>query len=450
MGEAIISRGFSGSSGSSNGSDSKFKTEIITSTTLWRIPDDATGSVSVRIFGGGGAGMNRRGGCGGMMNNTIIDSNELKGTDVYINIGAGGKLLQSSSFGVYSMCGGSSSFGEYISALGGNSFSGGSGGGGCGYDRVLIGGGGGWMNNAVLTINQGDIVQVVIGKGGDGKYIQFGTNKVKYGTMIDGDNGGTTSFGTYLSALGGTGGGKRGYYRAGNGGAGGGIFAYLSVDYSSTFGNGGTGYQFGGGGGNDLGGNGGKWGGGGSGGLHSTAYSSHYVPRGGCLYENSQNMNEITGYSDLGGNGYSNNGKNTTTTNPTNGTNTIGNTEVPESLQGPGFAGNAVYAKEKNAIVGGGGGYGGCGGNFFGGGGGYGANGGNYGGGGGGYGGKGGDYGGGGGSYGPGGDGASNDSITGSISTKDGIFGGGGGGCFNNGQTGNGGDGICIIQYYSA
>ena len=328
-------------------------------------------------------------------------------------------------------------------------FGGGGGGGGCGYDRVLAGGGGGWMNNAVLTINQGDVVQVVIGKGGDGKYVQFGTNKGKYGTMIDGGNGGTTSFGTYLSALGGTGGGKKGY-RSGYGGAGGGIFAYLSVDYSGTFCNGGTGYQFGGGGGNDLGGNGGKWGGGGSGGLHSTAYSFHYVPRGGCLYENSQNMNEITGYSDLGGNGYSNNGKNTTTTNPTNGTNTIGNTEVPESLQGPGFAGNAIYADAKNAIVGGGGGYGGCGGNFFGGGGGYGANGGNYGGGGGGYGGKGGDYGGGGGSYGPGGDGASKDSITGSISTKDGIFGGGGGGCFNNGQTGNGGDGICIIQYYSA
>ena len=318
-------------------------------------------------------------------------------------------------------------------------FGGGGGGSGCGYTRELFGGGGGWMNNAILTINQGDIVQVTIGKGGNGRYVPFGTNKSVYNIINNGGNGGTTSFGTYLSALGGTGGGGS-YGCGGAGGAGGGGIGIRSVDYTTMQSGGGTGYQFGGGGGNHNGGNGGKWGGGGG----SGSARISYIPRGGCLYENSQNIKEITGYSGLAGNGYANLGVNNY--NPTNGTNTIGNSDVPESMQGPGLAGSVQY---NNVLVSGGGGYGGCGGDHYGGGGGYGANGGNYGGGGGGYGGKGGDYGGGGGSYGSGGDGPSEDGITGRIPTGDGMFGGGGGGHNNNGYAGNGGDGICIIQYYS-
>ena len=302
-------------------------------------------------------------------------------------------------------------------------FGGGGGGGGDNYKGSQGGGGGGWMNNAILTINQGDIVQVTIGKGGVGAIVPNSGSKANY---LRGSNGGTSSFGTYLSALGGTSVAGKG----GDGGSGGGMFG------GGTLLNGGTGYQFGGGGGNYLGGNGGKWGGGGGSGTNNVDLNKSHIPRGGCLYGNSQNMNEITGYSGLGGNGIVY--ERSTPHAAENGTNTIGNTEVPESLQGPGTTSGS-----------GGGGYGGCGGKIYGGGGGYGANGGNYGGGGGGYGGKGGDYGGGGGSYGPGGTGPDRD--TNDISKVDGIFGGGGAGCgFYKQHCGNGGDGICIIQYYPA
>lgn len=97
-------------------------------------------------------------------------------------------------------------------------------------------GGGGWMNNGEIALNAGSSVSITIGAGG--KNI---------------NSGGTTSFGSYLSA---NGGGAGNGYRGGNGGSGGGW--------------GGTGFQFGGGGGSiyigsTSGGNGGMWGGGGGG-----------------------------------------------------------------------------------------------------------------------------------------------------------------------------------------
>ena len=281
-------------------------------------------------------------------------------------------------------------------------FGGGGGGGGSGYRGHLAGGGGGWMNNAILTINQGETIPITIGKGGAGGTI-VNTNTMDHTySGAAGNTGGTTSFGTYLSALGGNGvklDGNSPYVTPGSGGSGGG----------STIGYGATGYQFGGGGGTSGGGGGGTWGGGGG----------------------SNTNGKAGGGGEYGGNG--GDGK----TDAENGTNTIGNTEVPESLQGPGLAGIVGSASKKC----GGGGYGGCGGTNQGGGGGYGANGGSRYGGGGGYGGKGGDNGGGGGAYGPGG---SRDSVI------DGTFGGGGGGYCDKGRTGNGGDGICIIQYYPA
>ena len=100
------------------------------------------------------------------------------------------------------------------------------GGGGGNYGG---GGGSGQMNNGVLTIARNTKVAITIGKGGG-----------------NGIAGGTTSFGTYLSAPGGSGATQR---YGGSGGAGGG-----------GYNRGGKGYQFGGGGG---GGAGGIWGGGG-------------------------------------------------------------------------------------------------------------------------------------------------------------------------------------------
>ena len=302
--------------------------------------------------------------------------------------------------------------------------------GGGGGSSNYGGGGGGYMNNAILKINAGEEIAITIGVGGK-----------PYTTT--GDNGGTTSFGTYLSALGGSGGNGQ---NGGNGGAGGGG---LTI--------GGTGFQFGGGGPD---GNGGKWGGGGGSG------------KGGCLYENSQNIYEITGYSGLGGNGstdvYNNNGG--------NGINTIG---IGLEFEGTGLGGIPDFYDygddAKGAISGacGGGGYGGCGGKIYhygvngrsyynyyracSGGGGYGANGGGAcegSGGGGGYGGDGGDsnssssghrmYGGGGG-YGKLGTGGGYDNREMKL---DGGIAAGGAAFYNANGLGSGGNGICIIQYY--
>ena len=111
------------------------------------------------------------------------------------------------------------------------------GGGGTSANRRAGGGGGGWMNNADLVLTPGSTVQITIGAaGGWGQ---------QYGTA-----GGTTTFGTYLSA---NGGGYGGNYIGGAGGSGG-----AGGDGTS----GGDGYQFGGGAG---GGDGGIWGGGGGG-----------------------------------------------------------------------------------------------------------------------------------------------------------------------------------------
>ena len=99
------------------------------------------------------------------------------------------------------------------------------------------GGGGGYMNNAILTLNEGETIQVSIGAGGKGKLMY--SNSTTY-TSAKGEIGGTTSFGIYLSALGGDGGGAlHNKANGGNGGSGGG-----GVE------SGGIGFQFGGGGGN--------------------------------------------------------------------------------------------------------------------------------------------------------------------------------------------------------
>lgn len=225
------------------------------------------------------------------------------------------------------------------------------GGGGGGYS-MGGGGGGGWMNNSDLTLSNGATIRITIGDGG-----------TKSSSMrVDGNAGGTSSFGSWLSANGGSGGGcyMFGDSRGGYGGSGGG------GQY------GGRGWQFGGGGGHTPG-IGGPWGG---------------------------NAGE-------------------------NGINTMANSLIPSNDRGPGKAGGS-------SGLDGGGGYGANGGNSdiaMGGGGGWGKSG---------YGGNGGgsfdtEWGsGGGGGYGRGGS-----------YTQRGQYGGGGG------SNGNGGDGICIVQYYA-
>lgn len=375
------------------GSAKKLVTEIITKSGTWTCPDGVE-KITVRLFGGGGAG-----------------SAWLTGSYDFSCVGAGG--------------------------------------------------GGGCMAYSQLEVSPGTTYPITIGAGGKKTY-----NSDRH--IYIGGNGGITSFGTLLSANGGS--GSNGV-NGGDGGSGGGGYmcAETSNNYaSSNGGNGGNGSQFGGGGGANgytnwgsssngnggNGGNGGTWGGGGGAGQSSCNSSTQYkaIPGVGGQYGG----NGGVGYSSAAGSSAE-----ISATKGAPGTNTVGiekefpGTGAPGKISGTNV--NGVWHSSGS----GGGGYGGKGGDAGpaggGGGGGYGAPGGNSAGGGGGYGlGRGGhgveifarnadsdtyDYrcGGGGGGYGPGGDGFGGT----------GSYGGGGGGGGNEDYCGLGGDGICIIQYYT-
>lgn len=155
----------------------------------------------------------------------------------------------------------------------------GGGGGVVNNSWTTIGSGGGNMNYGIINVTPNQSINVTIGKGG-----------------AVGGNGGTTSFGTYLSATGGTiGNAITG--NGGNGGTGGGG-GYCGNGFSSNItssGHGGTGYYGGGGGGCGAmfinsgnlcryagnGGNGGIYGGGGGGGGGVSAWSNTIILKGG-------------------------------------------------------------------------------------------------------------------------------------------------------------------------
>ena len=333
--------------------------------------------------------------------------------------------------------------------------------GGVGYN---IGGGSGWMNNDVFTnLEKGSSINIVV------------ANSANAG------NGGTTSFGSYLSANGGG--------SDGTGGAGG----YISSGTSATPAP--DGYQFGGGYGNNCsGGNGGVWGGGGAGtrtrsgdggiyGGGAGGYSRYtaggnggtYGGGGGGAADSYDWLFSFGGKGGTyGGNGGTYNIKNSTTVYAENGINTSTWTNVFNDgngyFRGWGRAGsNNVYGG------GGGGGFGGNGGSgrnnassycgSGGSGGGYGSNGVTGSGGlynvagGGGYGGDGGIYGGGGG-YGKV---SKGDYSGGGYYCPGNQYGGGGfgiwdnnvliekygsGGFYNSKRQIDSGSGVCIIEYY--
>ena len=336
------------------------------------------------------------------------------------------------------------------------------------------GGGGGWMNNAILTLEPFSEISISIGGGSPAYYNNEVTDAR---TTLRGDSGGTTSFGTYLSANGGGFGyasysGTKIKYGGGIGGSGGGGI------YNNGSREGCTGYQFGGGGGRDWlncpAGNGGTWGGGGGGAYKGGRGGTYGGGGGGANYGG----NGGTWGGGGGSNGpygrkgtYGGNGGNNTV-DAQNGTNTYTYNNVDVTLRGWGRAGNECgggggYGGNGGTNYGGGGGYGGNGGTNYGGGGGYGgsggdsngggggyfSHGGNNNGGGGGYYGKGGNNSGGGGGYGKGGEGKVQKSSD--TSLADGLYGGGGGwgyGTVNYKNdyifVGKGGDGLCIIQYW--
>lgn len=140
MGEALMFRAGGGNfDGSNAGGDYELCTQIFESNGTFTMPDNVKdGQVHVRIFGGGGAGgtnsqspYDSGGGCGGYMNNGWVSLGS--GSTVQVTIGKGGA---SSYFNASS--GGTTSFGTFLSANGGDKYSntscnGGSGGGGGGY-----------------------------------------------------------------------------------------------------------------------------------------------------------------------------------------------------------------------------------------------------------------------------------------------------------------------------
>ena len=382
------------------------KTEIITATKTWKVPDGIEGGVNVRLFGGGGAGSTLGGGYGGHMNVKVL---QLKANEnIPITIGAGGTRDGSST----SVTGGTTSFGAYLSANGGQEFV---------FSHVLEprgGTGGGASLYRDSTESDGGQLRRT---GGSGSYGGGGGGSGgPFGTGGNGGNGGTY----------------------GGGGGAGGIRDGSGATKGSSGGSGGNGaYRGGNGNINSEGGACGGGGGGYSGQGYSVAYPAIRGANGGAG-KNTTGMNLdfmgegkggqcIASYGGAGGGGYGGNGGN---------------------------ASGSHVAVLKETAGGGGGGYGGNGGNGY-----YGA------GGGGGYGSKGGDggnfvvgsyydgLGGGGGGYGlngKGGDGASVNNASYPLDYNKGenggiAAGGGAGGNVNyKDYSGNGGDGVCILTYW--
>lgn len=170
MSEAIIARG--GRKGGEYSSGSRLVTEVYTSSTIWVVPNNAVNNTfSVRIFGGGGGGayiasdgglFANAGGGGGWMNNAELSL--IPGDFIGIEIGKGATAQTVSSnndsgslsgFVCWGGSGGTTFFGNYLSANGGHGGHekrgglGGSGGGG--YNRggvgIQFGGGGGYTKD---------------------------------------------------------------------------------------------------------------------------------------------------------------------------------------------------------------------------------------------------------------------------------------------------------------
>lgn len=198
------------------------------------------------------------------------------------------------------------------------------GGGGCGGSTGS--GGGGWMNNSILDLTAGEVIDIKIGPGGMNNYNSY--------------TGGTTLFGRYLSALGGMSGiggnasvvmGTTIYYNRlqSSGGSGG---ASIISDYTMSS----IGFQFGGGAttitnmslgsgsNNTFLGYGGKWGGAGGICISLARYANSYLYQsniedgivtengyGGIEFENDQDyynaFNKSYNFGDFGNRGFINN-----------------------------------------------------------------------------------------------------------------------------------------------
>lgn len=299
------------------------RTEIFTEDGVFRVPEGVT-SVRVMCYGGGGAGgeygsnsntSSYYGGGGGGGYYAESDISVTPGEHIPITIGLGGI----SDNGYFSSNGGTTSFGTYLSADGGEAGTAGGGDGGTGGSGGS-GGGGGTTNYSNMHANGGRGYQFGGGGGGSPNYSYLATQTVALGGSMGGAGGINTGAGsagvdtTNLDvpfpgvAPGGSGsdsgrgsGGGGGYGSAGGKGTGGGGGG---GGYGGDGGDGGTGGSAAGGGGGGYGPNGkggsavkgsnygiertrlkrpidGGIGAGGAGGSGSSNSTDHYAGKGG-------------------------------------------------------------------------------------------------------------------------------------------------------------------------
>lgn len=263
------------------------KTEIITSTSTWTVPDNIDSLLNVRLFGGGGGGgyhgvyAGGNGGGGGYM---AIGNYTVTAKEKYvITIGSYGSGGQAGDNG---RAGGTTSFGSLLSANGGNGGEAGGGGragsggssggsGGSFYDShknstgvASYGGNGGNGGTPNATKESGGTGIVISGLGYGGSSgtgnISGGGGGGGYGGN-GGDGGSSTSTPSDMSdyqnfsAGGGGGGGGGGYTGHGGDGGEGGYGGIKSgtptIGKEATYGRNGTGYASGGGGDGSVGNN---------------------------------------------------------------------------------------------------------------------------------------------------------------------------------------------------
>ena len=222
--------------------DKPYVTEEITTSGTWTVPEGVH-EVEVMLFGGGGAGYYREsvsinfggGGGSGYMNHGKVYVTP--GQQIPVTIGAGATD--------YSSDGGTTSFGDMLSANGGqsgSSYKGGdgfAGGGGCADSSENVpyrfaghgvgGGDGGWHGNDTSRLYKG--VSTATAQGG-GQYVSSSSSGTRAGGGGGGMNGGNGGDGT-----------------TGGGGGGGG---YGTTKLTSNA-SGGTGYGAGGGSGGGAG-----------------------------------------------------------------------------------------------------------------------------------------------------------------------------------------------------
>ena len=231
------------------------KTELITSTSTWTVPDNIDSLLNVRLFGGGGGGgmsgvyAGGNGGGGGYM---AVGNFEVKPKEKY-NITIGSYGVGGYSGGGSGGTGGTTSFATLLSALGGQ------GGDGApdGYGGSGFSGGGTGGSFYINHDNEHGGSGTGVGKGGHGGVVDGAVPESgEDGVSVSGAGNGRHGYGGSGNIGGGGGGGGYG----GNGGDGGDSTSNPSD--KSDFEN----FSAGGGGGGGGGGYGGKGGDGGSGG----------------------------------------------------------------------------------------------------------------------------------------------------------------------------------------